>query len=330
MSAVQFAFPQFFLLLLLIPLLAFWYWRTVRRDRVGMRVSTLQSFSSAPRSLRVRLRHLLPVLRILAVGLIVLALARPQSSSRGEKVNTEGIDIMLANDISGSMLAEDLRPNRIEAAKKVAAAFVKGRPTDRIGLVVFAGESFTMCPLTVDHAVLQNQIEGAKSGQIEDGTAIGMGLATAVSRLKQSKAKSRVIILITDGINNRGFIDPLTAADIARSFGIRVYTIGVGTRGTAPYPFQTPYGIRYQNIQVEIDENVLQKIAAQTGGKYYRATDTSKLAGIYGEIDRLEKTRMEVTEFRRHSERFYPAAALAGLLLLLELTLAQTVFRRFP
>jgi Ca-activated chloride channel family protein len=327
---VQFANPEFFGLLALLPLLIFWYWRNARRDRLGIRVSTLNVFSSSPRSWRQRARHAVFVLRIAAVALVVVALARPQSSSRSEQVRAEGIDIMLVNDISGSMLAEDLRPNRVEAAKKVAIDFVKRRPNDRIGVVVFSGESFTLCPLTVDHSVVESQIRGTASGQIEDGTAIGMGLATAVNRLKQSTAKSRVIILITDGVNNRGFIDPLTAADIAHSFGIRVYTIGVGTKGLAPYPFQTPYGVRYQNIQVEIDEASLRKIAAQTGGKYFRAADNRQLESIYQDIDRLEKTKMEVSEFRRHGELFYPAAATACGLLFLELTLAATLFRRFP
>ncbi len=248
---------------------------------------------------------------------------------RGENVTTEGIDIVLATDISGSMLAEDFRPNRIEAAKRVVSDFVSGRPNDRIALVIFSGESFTQCPLTLDHAVLLNLLKDVRSGMVEDGTAIGMGLATSVSRLKDSKAKSRVIILLTDGVNNRGFIDPLTAAGIAQSFGIRVYTIGVGTIGTAPYPVQTPFGVQYQNVPVEIDEALLMKIAVQTGGQYFRATDNKKLKAIYDEIDRLEKTKIEVTQFRRHSEEFYATAGLAGLLLLLELLLSHTVFRSF-
>jgi Ca-activated chloride channel family protein len=234
------------------------------------------------------------------------------------------------NDISGSMLAEDFRPNRIEAAKKVAMDFIDGRPTDRIGLVIFSGESFTQCPLTLDHGVIKSLLSEIKSGMIEDGTAIGMGLATAVSRLKDSKAKSRVIVLLTDGINNRGSIDPLTAAGIAQQFGIRAYTIGVGTTGMAPYPVQTPFGTQYQNVPVEIDEKLLEQIADQTGGKYYRATDNKKLKAIYDEIDRLEKTKIEVTQFRRHKEEFYSAAMFAGLFLLLELIFSQTLFRKIP
>lgn len=330
MSDVHFANPQFFLLLAFVPLLIYWYWRKERQRYPELQVPTLEGFRSAPRSWRQRFRHLIPVLRVLAVILLVAALARPQSFSSGEKITTEGIDIVLATDISGSMLAEDFKPNRIEAAKAVAQDFVAGRPNDRIGLVVFAGESFTQCPLTVDHEVVKGLIGQLRSGMVEDGTAIGMGLATAVSRLKESRAKSRVIVLLTDGVNNRGFIDPITAAGIAHSFGIRVYTVGVGTRGLAPYPFQTNMGIRYQNMPVEIDEEMLKKIAAQTGGKYFRATDNDKLKEIYGEIDKLEKTRMEVMQFRRYKEEFYPAAFAAGILLLLEIILAATVFRRLP
>ena len=228
------------------------------------------------------------------------------------------------------MLAEDFRPNRVEAAKKVAAEFIEGRPNDRISLVIFAGESFTQCPLTLDHAVVENLLSQVKTGMIEDGTAIGSGLATAVTRLKDSKAKSRVIILLTDGVNNRGSIDPLTAANISHTFGVRVYTIGVGTQGVAPYPVQTPFGTQYQNMPVEIDETLLQKIADQTGGKYFRATDNQKLRAIYEEIDRLEKTKIEVTQFHKHKEEFYSAAMSAGFFLLLEVFLSQTVFRRLP
>lgn len=327
---VQFANPQFFVLLIFVPLLIYWHWRKERRRYPEIQMPTLESFRSAPKSWRQRLRHLLLVLRVLAVVCLIAGLARPQSVSSSEKITTEGIDIVLATDISGSMLAEDFKPNRIEAAKAVASEFVGQRPNDRIGLVVFAGESFTQCPLTVDHDVVKGLIGELKSGMVEDGTAIGMGLATAVSRLKESHAKSRVIILLTDGVNNRGFIDPLTAAGIAQSFGIRVYTVGVGTHGMAPYPFQTEMGVRYQNMPVEIDEDMLKKIAAQTGGKYFRATDNDKLMEIYAEIDRLEKTRMEVFQFRRHKEEFYPAAFAGGAFLLLEALLSLTVFRRLP
>ena len=308
----------------------FWYLKKQKRQLVELQVSTVKVFHALPRSWRQRFRHVLFVLRTLAIVLLTIALARPQSTSKGENVSTEGIDIILVNDISGSMLAEDFHPNRIEAAKKTAVDFIDGRPTDRIGLVIFSGESFTQCPLTLDHGVLKTLLSEIKSGMIDDGTAIGMGLATAVSRLKESKAKSRVIVLLTDGINNKGFIDPLTAAGIAQQFGIRVYTIGVGTVGMAPYPVQTQFGTQYQNVPVEIDEKLLQQIADQTGGKYYRATDNKKLKAIYDEIDRLEKTKIEVTQYRHHKEEYYTAAMFAGLFLLLELILSQTIFRKIP
>jgi Ca-activated chloride channel family protein len=327
---MTFANPEYFLLLILVPAMVYWYIRRQRRQYAEIQVSTVAVFATVPRSWRQRFRHLLFVLRMFAFIFLVTALARPQSSSRGENISTEGIDIVLVNDISGSMLAEDFRPNRIEAAKKVALDFIDGRETDRIGLVVFAGESFTQCPLTIDHAVLKNLLKDLRSGVIEDGTAIGMGLATAVSRLKDSKAKSRVIILLTDGVNNRGSIDPMTAAGIAQSFGVRVYTIGVGTIGMAPYPFQTQFGIQYQNVRVEIDEALLQKIADQTGGRYFRATDNRSLKTIYAEIDQLEKTKIEVTQFRRHKEEFYSAAMFGGLFLLLEILLGLTVLRKQP
>jgi len=327
---MTFANPEYFLLLLFLPLMIYWYWKKQKQQLVALQVSTIKVFQSVPRSWRQRFRHALFLLRILTLVFLTVALARPQSTSKGENVSTEGIDIVLVNDISGSMLAEDFRPNRIEAAKRTAMEFIDGRPTDRIGLVIFSGESFTQCPLTLDHGVIKNLLSEIKSGMIKDGTAIGMGLATAVSRLKDSKAKSRVIVLLTDGINNQGFIDPLTAAGIAQQFGIRVYTIGVGTIGMAPYPVQTPFGTQYQNVPVEIDEKLLQQIADQTGGKYYRATDNKKLKAIYDEIDRLEKTKIEVTQFRRHKEEYYTAAMFAGLLLLLELVFSQTLLRKIP
>ena len=326
---MTFANPEYFFLLLVIPVIVYWYFRR-RAQYAELQIPTVKAFQTIPRSWRQRFRHSLLVLRIAALVCLTIALARPQSTSKGENVNTEGIDIMLANDISGSMLAEDFRPNRIEAAKKVAIDFIDGRPNDRIGLVVFAGESFTQCPLTIDHAVLKELLKGIRSGMVDDGTAIGMGIATAVSRLKESKAKSKVIILLTDGVNNRGSIDPITAAGIAQSFGIRVYTIGVGTMGMAPYPFTTPFGIQYQNIQVEIDEALLQKIADETGGKYFRATDNRSLKTIYDEIDRLEKSKIEVMQYSRHKEEFYSAAMFAGVFLLLEVMLGLTVLRKNP
>jgi len=330
MNTIAFANPEYFFLLLLIPLIIFWHWRRERQRFLELRMPTTGVFDMVPKTWRQRLRHLPLVLRVVALLLIAIALARPQSTSEGERVTTEGIDIVLAMDISGSMLAEDFRPNRIEAAKSVAQEFIAGRPNDRIGLVVFAGESFTQCPLTIDHDVLRNLLQEIRSGMIEDGTAIGMGLATSVSRLKDSNAKSKVIILLTDGVNNRGFIDPLTAAGIAQEFGIRVYTIGVGTIGMAPYPVQTPFGRQYQNVPVEIDEQLLQKIADMTGGIYFRATDSRKLRAIYNEIDQLEKTKIEVTQFRRTKEEFYPLAMVAGVLLFLEILGGQTILRKIP
>jgi Ca-activated chloride channel family protein len=330
MTNVTFANPEYFLLLLLIPAMIVWYWKKRKHQLVEMQVSTIRFTRRVPRTWRQRLRHSLFVGRIIAVALLSIALARPQSTSRGENVSTEGIDIVLATDISGSMLAEDFRPNRVEAAKKVATDFIDGRVNDRIALVIFAGESFTQCPLTLDHAVVKNLLSQVKTGMIEDGTAIGSGLATAVTRLKESKAKSRVIILLTDGVNNRGSIDPVTAAGIAQTFGVRVYTIGVGTIGVAPYPVQTAFGVQYQNIPVEIDEALLQKIADQTGGKYFRATDNQKLKAIYTEIDQLEKTKIEVTQFRKHKEEFYMAGMFAGIFLLLEVVLSQTLLRKNP
>jgi Ca-activated chloride channel family protein len=330
MIDVRFANPEYLFLLLAIPAMIYWYWKKYRRQIAELQMPTLEVFHAGPRSWRQRLRHLLFVFRLLAFGLLTVALARPQSASRGENVSTEGIDIVLASDISGSMLAEDFRPNRIEASKRVAADFIDGRPNDRIGLVIFSGESFTQCPLTIDHGVLKNLLAQVKSGMVEDGTAIGMGLATSVSRLKESRAKSKVVILLTDGVNNRGSIDPLTAAAIAQTFGVRVYTIGVGTIGMAPYPVQTPFGTQYQNVPVEIDEQLLQKIADQTGGKYFRATDNHSLKAIYDEIDTMEKTKIEVTQFRRYSEEFYAPAMAGGGLLLLEVLLGLTIFRKFP
>jgi Ca-activated chloride channel family protein len=262
--------------------------------------------------------------------LLIIALARPQSTSNHRDISVEGIDIVLAMDISGSMLAQDFTPNRIEAAKEVGIDFINGRPNDRIGLVVFSGESFTQCPLTTDHAVLTNLYKELQSGMIEDGTALGDGLATAVNRLKESKAISKVIILLTDGVNNMGSVDPVSAAEIAKLYGVRVYTIGVGTHGYAPIPVQTPFGTQLQNMEVQIDEPLLERIASMTGAKYFRAVNKDALGNIYKEIDRMEKSKVDVTEFRKKSEEFMPWA-LAGLILLItELLLRYSVFRRLP
>jgi Ca-activated chloride channel family protein len=265
---------------------------------------------------------------MIALALLIIVLARPQSTDRFQDVSTEGIDIVLALDISGSMLARDFKPDRLEASKNVATEFISGRPYDRIGLVVFSGESFTQCPLTTDHAVLINLMREIQSGMIEDGTAIGMGLATAVNRIKDSEAKSKVIILLTDGVNNRGEIAPATAAGIAKTFGIRVYTIGVGTQGMAPYPVQTPFGTQYQNMPVEIDEDILKEIAQTTGGRYFRATDNDKLVQVYNEIDKLEKSKIDVKQFIRKEEKYLNIAISAFSLLVLEILLRNTILRK--
>ena len=326
----QFANPELLWLLLLIPLLTAWYVWKQGALTASIRHSSLKAFDGLPGSWRVRLRFLPFALRMAALGFLIVAFARPQTSARGENVYREGIDITIALDISGSMLAEDFRPNRLEAAKKVGEDFILARESDRIGLVIFAGESFTQCPLTTDYTVLVDLLRKVKTGYLQDGTAIGEGIANAVNRMKDSKSKSKVMILLTDGVNNMGSIDPATAAEIARTFGIRVYTIGVGTRGMAPYPFKTVYGIQYQPVPVEIDEDMLRQVAEITGGQYFRATGNKRLVEIYDEIDKLERTKIEVTEFHRYTELFYDYL-LAGLLLLVcELALSWFVFRKIP
>ncbi len=327
---IRFADPLYFILLIIPVLMIVWYVLKHKKAQAGLQVPTIQAFDRLPVSRRVRLRHLPFVFRVLAVLFLVIALARPQSSNSWRNTSTEGIDIMIALDISSSMLARDFKPNRIEAAKDVASSFINGRPFDNIGLVVFSGESFTQCPLTTDHAVLLNLFSGIQSGMLEDGTAIGSGLANAVSRLKDSKAKSKVIILLTDGSNNMGSVAPLTAAEIAKAFGIRVYTIGVGSKGMAPYPVQTPYGIRYQSLPVEIDETVLKQIAGMTDGGYFRATSKTKLKQIYDEIDQLEKTKLNVRQYNKKYEQYLPFAIAVFLCLLLELLLRNFVLRKIP
>ena len=323
-----------FLLLLLIPYII-WYILKRKKTEPTIQVSTVGMYRNTPKSWKVYLLHLPFILRIIALVMLVLVLARPQSTNNWQNTEVEGIDIMLAVDVSTSMLAEDLKPNRLEAAKQVATEFINGRQNDNIGLTIFAGESFTQCPLTVDHAVLLNLFKSinaniAQTGLIEDGTAIGMGIANAVSRLKESKAKSKVIILLTDGSNNRGDISPSMAADIAKQFGIRVYTIGVGTNGTAPYPLQTYSGIQYVNVPVEIDEKTLSEIAGVTGGQYYRATSNSKLKDVYEEIDKLEKTKLNVKEFSKREEEYQKFAWIAFFCILLEILLRQTILKRIP
>jgi N-terminal double-transmembrane domain len=326
-GGISFAEPFFLYLLVVIPAMIVFYILKQQKVTAAMRMSGLQSFSQTGTTFRHYLRHIFFALRTMAVGLLIIALARPQKSDKFQNVSTEGIDIVLAQDISGSMLARDFKPDRLEAAKNIATEFISGRPYDRIGLVVFSGESFTQCPLTTDHAVLINLLREIQSGMIEDGTAIGMGLATAVNRIKDSKAKSKVIILLTDGVNNKGEIAPATAAEIAKTFGIRVYTIGVGTQGVAPYPVQTPYGIQYQDMPVEIDEGILQKIAETTGGKYFRATDNNSLIQIYKEIDKLEKSKIDVRLFTKKEEKYLLPALIAFCMLIFEIIVRNTVFK---
>ena len=323
-----------FLLILLIPYIV-WYIMRRKRTEATLQVSTTKMYLNTRKSWKVYLIHAPFLLRIAAFVMIVLVLARPQSTDNWQNTEIEGIDIMLAVDISTSMLAEDLKPNRIDAAKQVAAEFINGRPNDNIGLTIFAGEAFTQCPLTVDHGVLLNLFQNVScdmiyKGMIEDGTAIGMGLANAVTRLKDSKAKSKVVILLTDGVNNRGELSPLTAAEIAKQFGIRVYTIGVGTNGTAPYPMQTYAGVQYIQTPVEIDEQTLTQIAAETNGNYFRATSNSKLKEVYEEIDKLEKTKLNVKEFSKKEEEYEIFALIAFLCILLELILRNTVLKKIP
>lgn len=322
--------PEYlFLLLILIPIV-FWYVWELHKSDASLQISSHQKLAQFPKSKKVKLLHVPFILRILIITFIIIALARPQASNSWRTENTEGIDIMMALDISGTMMAEDLKPNRLEASKSVASEFILSRPNDNIGLVVFAGESFTQCPLTVDHAVLVNLFNGVSYGMIEDGTAIGLGLANAVNRIKDSQSKSKVIILLTDGSNNRGDIAPITAAEIAKTFGIRVYAIGVGSYGIVNVPVQTPIGIQYQQMESEFDEKSLQEIAGMTGGKYFRATDNSKLRKIYQEIDQLEKTKISVREYSKKKEQFFLFSLMAFILLISEILLRNTILRRIP
>ena len=332
---MEFANKEYlFLLLLTIPYII-WYVMYRKKSEPTMRMSDTFAFRYAPKSWKVRLMPLQMILRLVAFTLLVVALARPQTSNSWKNRQSEGIDIMLAMDVSTSMLAEDLKPNRIEAAKMVAAEFIAGRPDDNIGLTIFAGESFTQCPMTTDHASLLNLLQNVRAdiaarGLISDGTAIGMGLANAVGRLKASKAKSKVVILLTDGSNNMGDISPMTAAEIAQSLGIRVYTIGVGTNKVAPYPMPVAGGVQYVNMPVEIDTKTLGEIAQTTHGDFYRATNTQELKKIYKEIDQLEKSKMSVKKFKKKYDAFQPFVMVAAIALLLEILLRITIFRRIP
>lgn len=328
---MHFASPYYlWLLALIVPMIAYYVWRA-RQGGAAIQISTVEGVLRAPKSVRYYLRHLPFVLRTAAYALLVVALARPQGIEQNVRTSTEGIDIMLSIDVSGSMLARDFKPDRITAAKEVAASFISDRVGDRLGLVVFAGEAFTQSPLTTDQSTLQTLLARIRSGLIEDGTAIGNGLATAINRLRESEAKSKVIILLTDGINNRGEIAPMTAAEIARAQGIRVYTIGVGSRGTAPYPAVDMFGnMTFINQKVEIDEKALTEIARLTGGRYFRATDKEKLQAIYDEINQLEKSRVEVTERITYHELFLGWVLAALALLTAELLLSNLVLKRIP
>ena len=321
MHNIVFENGWFLWFLLTIPLLLVYYIYRQDKANAPVKLSTAAFLKTSRKTFRHYLRHILFGLRLVAIALVIIVIARPQNVDKWQSSSTEGIDIVLAIDVSGSMLARDFNPDRLEASKNVATEFISSRPYDRIGLTVFSGESFTQCPLTTDHAVLINLLREIKSGIIEDGTAIGVGLATAISRIKDSDAVSKVIILLTDGVNNMGSIDPMTAAEIAKTFGVRVYTIGVGSRGYADYPVQTPFGMRYQKMQVEIDEALLQQIAQLTGGRYFRAVDNTSLEQVYGEIDKLEKSKIETREHSKREEAFMPWAIAAALILALELLL---------
>lgn len=332
---MEFASKEYlFLLILLIPYLI-WYLLYRKKSEPTIQMSDTYAYQYAPASLRQRLVWLPDLLRIFTFVMIVMVLARPQTHNSWGKKTSEGIDIMLAMDVSTSMLAQDLKPNRIEAAKSVAAEFISGRPDDNIGLTIFAGESFTQCPMTTDHTSLLNLLQNvrtdiAERGLIEDGTAIGMGLANAVSRLKDSKTKSKVVILLTDGSNNMGDISPLTAAQIAKSLGIRVYTIAVGSKTVAPYPMQVGGTVQYVNVRADVDTGTLTKIAQTADGHFYRATNTAELKQIYKDIDKLEKSKMEVKRFSKRYEAYQPFALAAVISLLLEILLRITWFRRIP
>lgn len=326
---LEFANPSYLHLLWSIPLLIAW---EIWRERDKKNTILFPTFAELPKqkSVSVWTRHLPLIFRLLAITFLIIALARPQSFSKEQTSTTEGIDIMLSLDVSSSMLARDFEPDRIEAAKRIGIQFISGRPSDRMGLVIFASEAFTMCPLTLDHAALINQFNAVSMDMLEDGTAIGSGLAMAVNRLLNSDAVSRVVILLTDGVNNSGEIAPYTAAEIAQTYGIRVYVVGIGSMGTAPYPVQTPFGIRYQQVEVQIDERLMKEVAQLTGGEYFRATDNKTLEEIYQKIDSLEKSKINVDEFLHRSEEFLLWGILSFVFVLLEILYRAFILRRLP
>lgn len=327
---IEFANPAYLYLLIVIPFIGLYYWFRQWKDSADIQVSSTESFEQTSKSIKQYLYFGMYVMRAVAIGFLIIALARPQSTSSRQDVTIEGIDIVMALDVSGSMLAMDLKPDRLEASKEVASEFISGRENDRFGLVIFSGETFTQAPLTTDHAVIKSLFKDIKSGMIEDGTAIGDGLATSINRLKDSKAVSKVIILLTDGVNNMGSLDPLSSAEIAQIYGIRIYTIGVGTEGKAPYPVQTMFGMQTQYMDVQIDEELLQQVAEMTDGRYFRATSNRKLRDIYDEIDKLEKSKIDVTEFKKKKEEFFPWAIWALVLIFAEVLLRNTIFRTAP
>ncbi|MBK6610168.1 MAG: VWA domain-containing protein [Sphingobacteriales bacterium] len=326
-AQTTFVHPWFLLLLILLPFFWWWHYKRNKNRQTSLLLPTAKALLKQPKTWLLLTQPWLYSLRLLAFACLAVAMARPQTVYTEHKVNAQGIDIIISTDVSSSMLARDFTPDRLQAAKIFAAEFIKKRPYDRIGLVVFSGESFTQCPLTTDHRLLQTLLGSIKSGAMADGTAIGMGLATAVDRLKDSEAKSKVVILLTDGVNNAGAIQPLTAASIAQALGIKVYTIGVGTKGMAPYPMPGFFGMTLQQVLVEIDEALLQEIADKTNGKYFRATDNDALRRIYDQIDQLEKTKIEQTTITKHIEKFFGWVIIALVLLLVEFLLRKTLFR---
>ena len=332
MNHITFAHPWILLFLGLIPLLTVWYVWRYRKQKPALQFSNISLFKGVRKTVRQRMYPTLFVLRMVAVGAVVVALARPQSMLSRQEMKVEGIDIVLAMDVSGSMLAEDFKPNRLEAAKRVASNFIEGRKSDRIGLVVFSGEAFTQVPLTIDHHILIKQLSSLKSGMIKDGTALGDGLATAINRIKESDAKSKVIILLTDGINNQGAVDPMSAAEIAALYNIRLYTIGVGTQGMAPYPFRDPFGhVRYQNVEVELDEQLLTHMAQSThDGHYFRATNKKSLQQIFDQIDQMEKSKIDVTQYAQSKDEYQGWLLLAAIALALEILLGLLFFKTTP
>jgi Ca-activated chloride channel family protein len=325
---ISFSFPHFLWLVLLFPFLIVWYVQS-GKQQPALKVSSTKSFAGLS-SWKNIMRHIPFVLRLLTLLFFIIALARPQTRNEEQRAEGEGVDIILCLDVSGSMTAQDFSPNRMEAAKKVAAEFIDRRLTDRIGVVIFSGESFTQCPLTTDRPVLKSAIQSIQNGLLEDGTAIGDGLSTSVDRLRSSKSKSKVVILLTDGENNGGLIGPINAKEIAKAFGVKVYTIGVGTDGYAPFPVKTPLGVIVQQQKVTIDEKLLKQIAGETGGKYFRAKDNASLENIYQEIDGLEKSKVEISTLNRYTEKFFPFVMAALTLLLLEVVLRFTVLKKFP